>query len=165
MRGRLFALGLIIEEVHVNGVPAESGDPGNTVSSLELIPIFTGKTVTIRFLLLATGQVRHADSLFGEEIGSTEGAKAIGVDLALRVSKLAFSVVVEEIKSIAVDADAGLVEERAMFVSIFTSSLGIDSISLDAGDAGSSIRVVFLAILILDLADSLVVQDIAIPTS
>ena len=165
MRYSLFALGLIIEEVHVNGVPAEPGDPGNTVSSLELIPIFTGETIAIGLLLLATSQVGHADSLFREKVGSAEGAKSIGVNLALRVSKLALSIVVEEVKSIAVDADTSLVEERAMFVSIFTSSLGINSVSLDAGDAGSSIRVVFLAILILDLADSLVVQDIAIPTS
>lgn len=86
MRGSLFALGLIIEEVHVNGVPAEPGDPGNTVSSLELISIFTSETVAIGFLLLATSQVGHADSLFGEEVGSAEGAKAIGVNLALRIS-------------------------------------------------------------------------------
>jgi len=85
--------------------------------------------------------------------------------LTLRVSELTLSIVVEEVKSVAVDANAGLVEERAVFMSILASSLGMGPVSFDAGNASSPVLVVFLTILILDLANGLTVEDVALIAS
>ena len=49
-----------------------------------------------------------------------------------------------------------------MLISILASSLSINSVSLDASNAGSSVLVVILTILILDLTHGLVVEDVAL---
>ena len=85
--------------------------------------------------------------------------------MTLRVSELTLSIVVDEVKSVAVDADAGLVEECAVFISILASSLGIGPVSFDAGNADGPVLVAFLTILILDLANGLTVEDVALVAS
>ena len=71
-----------------------------------MIVIFTDQTLVVRFLLLATSQVGHAVTVSWEEVRSAMRAEAVGVDKTLRVSQLTFSIVVEEVQSITVDADS-----------------------------------------------------------
>ena len=71
-----------------------------------MIVIFTDQTLVVRFLLLATSQVGHAVAVSWEEVRSAMRAEAVGVDKTLRVSQLTFSIVVEEVQPITVDADS-----------------------------------------------------------
>jgi hypothetical protein len=149
VRSTLSLFILIIEEVHVNGVPTKSSDSGNTISIFKLVVILTSLTVSVGKLLSASSHIGHTNTLSREEVRSTKRTKTIRVNLTLRISKLTLSKVIKEIESVTIDADTCLIKERAVLISILASSLGVYSISLYASNTGSSIWVVFLTILIL----------------
>lgn len=62
------------------------------------------------FLNFAARKVGHAVAFLGEVVISAEGTHSVGIDVALGVSQLALSEGAQEVQSIAVYANARLVE-------------------------------------------------------
>lgn len=122
----------------------------------------TFQAFSIGFLDLASRKISHAVALLGEVKVSAEGTHSIGVDIALRISELTFSEGVQEIKSIAVDADPCFVKGRAVFICILTSSFSIDVVSLHAFQASCSGLVILCTILIFYLAEEVLRKGITL---
>ena len=163
--GLFRALIFIIKEIHIDWVPAQFCYFSHAASSFLLIAIFASLAVSVWFLNFAACHVGHADSLFGEIVRSADSAETVGVDRTLRISELTFSIEVEEIESIAVDAQPWLIEVGAVLISVLASSSLVDSVSLNTGDAGSSVLVVLLAVLVWTLAEVLLVQGVSLLTA
>ena len=99
---------------------------------------------------LAAFKIGEANTVVAEIVWFAFRTKAVRVDFTLRVSQLAFAVGVEEVESIAVHADATIIELPAMFISIFATSSVIESVSFFASFAGSLLDVVGKTIWILN---------------
>ena len=64
----LVAAVLVIEEVHVDGVPVESGDLGFAVAAAETVTVLAGLAVSVFELFFAASHIGHADASFGEVV-------------------------------------------------------------------------------------------------
>lgn len=100
----------------------------------------------------AAFKISKANTVVAEIIWCAFRAKTIGVDFALRVSQLTFSVGVEEVESITVHADTILIELPAMFISILTASFIIESVSFFASFASSLLNIISETVWILNKA-------------
>lgn len=103
-------------------------------------------------------KVGEAGSLVDEVVGRALRAEAIGVNLALRVSQLTFTVRIEEVNPIAVHADARGIEVPAVLVSVLASVVLVELVSLHAGEALGLLDVVIEAVGVLVYAKVLAVQ-------
>jgi hypothetical protein len=113
-------------------------------------------------LNLAAWHVGHANSVFGEIVRSTDRAVSVCVDVALRVSKLAFAESVEEVQSITVHAKTSFVELGTVLIAVCATAVGIHEVPFHASKTAGSVRVVVLAVSILHGAEMLSGQSIAI---
>ena len=77
----------------------------------------------------ASLEVGHALALAGEVEGSALGAVAVGVGQALRVSKLALHVGVDEVESVTIAAFSMPVELSAVLIGILALALCVCSVS------------------------------------
>lgn len=100
----------------------------------------------------AAFEIGKANSVVAEIVWCAFRAKTIGVDFALRVSDLAFTVGIEEIKSVAVHADTIFIKLPAMFVSILATSISIEFVPFFAFLAGSLLSVIVKTVWILNEA-------------
>ena len=96
---------IILVEVHHNVVPTKLGDLHLANSINEIVSAITGQALVVTLLVFAALEVGEACSLVDEVVGRALRAEAVGVDPALWVSQLAFSVRIEEVNPIAVHAD------------------------------------------------------------